>query len=134
RRAIWILYALGGAGATAGVLLQTVGLVTWAFAAVVGLAALLLGLYLARVPAYKGQDFAALQNAPFAPLLSDLTLRWHAGEVLLDLVLIPICYYTAYALRFHGDELTGFLRGFRQSLPLMIGCQIIALYASGLYS
>ena len=51
----------------------------------------MMALYLARLPAYAGQDFQALHAAPFAPLLSDLTFRWHAGEVLLDLVLIATC-------------------------------------------
>jgi UDP-GlcNAc:undecaprenyl-phosphate GlcNAc-1-phosphate transferase len=133
--AAWTLYALAAAGAVAGGLLHTRGLGMWPFGVVVAVGALLLGLYLARLPAYDGQDFSALQNAPFAPLLADLTLRWHAGEVLLDLILIPICYYTAYRIRFTEAEiLAGFLRGFMASLPLMVGCQIAALYASGVYS
>ena len=48
----------------------------------------LVGIYLARVPAYNAQDFMALQKSSFAPFLKDLTFRWHAGEVMLDLVLI----------------------------------------------
>jgi hypothetical protein len=31
------------------------------------------GLYLARVPAYNAQDFMALEQSSFAPLLKDLT-------------------------------------------------------------
>jgi FlaA1/EpsC-like NDP-sugar epimerase len=118
----------------AGFLLQSRGAGTWPVGALVVVGAVMLGLYLGRVPAYSGQDFAALQGAPFAPLLSDLTMRWHIGEVLLDLVLITVCYYSAYFLRFEGDALSMFLWSFRASLPLMLGCQIAALYASGLYS
>jgi UDP-GlcNAc:undecaprenyl-phosphate GlcNAc-1-phosphate transferase len=107
----------------------------WPLAAAVGVGALMAGLWLARVPAYAGEDFQALQSAPFAPLLSDLTFRWHAGEVLLDLVLITTCYYAAYRIRFEGDaDLPVFLASFSLSLPAILGCQIAALYASGLYS
>ncbi len=95
---------------------------------------LMFGLYLARVPAYAGQDFRALQNASFAPLLSDLTFRWHAGEVLLDLALIATCYYAAYRIRFDGEALANFLPSFSASLPAILGCQLAALYLSGLYS
>ena len=91
-------------------------------------------LYLPLLPAYVGQDFQALQNASFAPLLSDLTFRWHAGEVLLDLALIATCYYAAYRIRFDGDALATFLPGFAASLPAILGCQLAALYLSGLYS
>jgi FlaA1/EpsC-like NDP-sugar epimerase len=103
-------------------------------AAAVGVTTLMVALWLARVPAYAGQDFQAFQNAPFAPLIADLTFRWHAGEVLLDLVLITSCYYAAYRIRFEGDaDLPVFLTTFALSLPAILGTQLAALYASGLY-
>jgi UDP-GlcNAc:undecaprenyl-phosphate/decaprenyl-phosphate GlcNAc-1-phosphate transferase len=134
RRAVMVLYLIGAGGAATGFLLQTRGISTWPLAVVVSLAVLMLGLYLARLPAYAGQDFTALQNASFAPLLSDLTFRWHAAEVLLDLVLITVCYYTAYRIRFEGEALPVFLATFALSLPVVLGCKIAALYTSGLYS
>ena len=134
RNAVVVLYFLGAAGAATGFLLHTRGIATWPLAAGVGVAVLILGLYLARVPAYNGQDFRALENALFAPLLSDLTFRWHAAEVLLDLVLITICYYSAYRIRFEGQALTEFLATFAVSLPVVLGCKLAALYTSGLYS
>jgi UDP-GlcNAc:undecaprenyl-phosphate GlcNAc-1-phosphate transferase len=95
---------------------------------------ILIGIYLARVPAYNKQDFVALQKSSFAPLLKDLAFKWHAGEVLLDLVLITVCYYAAYRLRFdEGRELDIFLRYFTVSLPVVLGCKLAALYSSGLY-
>lgn len=132
-RAVLILSALGAAGAAAGFLLHTNGPWTWPVAAAVALAALMLGLYLARQPAYKGQDFAALQDAPLASLLWDLMVRWHLGEVLLDLVLITACYYTAYYIRFE-EQMGTFIWSFTASLPVLVACQIGALYASGLYA
>ena len=91
--------------------------------AVFGVLLVLVGIYLARVPAYNAEDFIALQKSSFAPFLKDLTFRWHAAEVLLDLVLITVCYYAAYRLRFEGEELDNFLPYFTASLPVVLGLQ-----------
>lgn len=135
KTAVATLYALGIAGAAIGYLLHVHGAAAWPLAAVFAVGVLMTGLYLARVPAYSGQDFRALQNGAFAPLLADLTFRWHAGEVLLDLVLITTCYYAAYRIRFEGEaDLPVFLGSFAVSLPAIVGCKLAALYVSGLYS
>ncbi len=133
-KAVALLYVLGLGGAGTAYWLRVNPTAAWPVAVVFLVAVLMFGLYLARVPAYPGQDFQALQNAPFAPLLSDLTFRWHAGEVLLDLALIATCYYAAYRMRFDGEALMNFLPSFAASLPAILGCQLAALYLSGLYS
>ncbi len=131
-KAVAVLYALGIGGAVCAYLLRTSPSAGWPIAVTFVVGVLMFLLYLARVPAYAGQDFLALQNASFAPLLSDLTFRWHAGEVLLDLALIATCYYASYRIRFDGDALATFLPGFAASLPAILGCQLAALYLSGL--
>jgi UDP-GlcNAc:undecaprenyl-phosphate/decaprenyl-phosphate GlcNAc-1-phosphate transferase len=134
RTAVWLLYGLGIVGAAAGGFVHTHPGTGAPFAAAVLVGTLMIGLWLARVPAYAGQDFQAFQNAPFAPLITDLTFRWHAGEVLLDVVLISSCYYAAYRIRFEGDpNMPIFLATFSKSLPAILGTQLAALYASGLY-
>jgi FlaA1/EpsC-like NDP-sugar epimerase len=97
------------------------------------IAAILVGIYLARVPAYDAEDFRVLQKSTFTPFLRDLAFKWHAGQVLLDLVLIAVCYYAAYRIRFEGEMLENFFPYFTASLPFVIGCKLGALYASGLY-
>jgi UDP-GlcNAc:undecaprenyl-phosphate GlcNAc-1-phosphate transferase len=52
---------------------------------------------------------------------------------MLDLVLITVCYYAAYRLRFDGESLDDFLPYFTASLPVVVGCKVAALYGSGLY-
>ena len=134
RTAVALLYVLGVAGALTGYVVHAHTAAAWPIAAAVAVVVLMVGLSLARVPAYSGQDFQAIQRVPFGPLLSDLTFRWHAGEVLLDLVLITACYYAAYRIRFEGDaDLPVFLSSFSLSLPAILGSQLAALYASGLY-
>jgi UDP-GlcNAc:undecaprenyl-phosphate GlcNAc-1-phosphate transferase len=135
RTAVWLLYALGIVGAASGAFVLSHPGAAAPIAAAVLVGALMIGLWLARVPAYAGQDFQAFQNAPFAPLITDLTFRWHAGEVLLDIVLITTCYYAAYRIRFEGDPaLPVFLSTFASSLPAILGTQLAALYTSGLYN
>ena len=106
RSAVRILYRSAFVGGVAAwVLVRRRDRADAAVVAVFGRAVILLGIYLARVPAYNAEDFIALQKSSFAPFLKDLAFRWHAGQVMLDLVLITVCYYAAYRLRFEGDEL-----------------------------
>jgi len=135
RSAVRILYALGlTGGAAAWVLIQGGGIEpVLPVVALFGVGIVLLGIYLARVPAYNAEDFQALQKSSFAPFLKDLAFRFHVGEVLLDIVLITVAYYLAYRLRFEGEDLDNFLPYFTASLPAVLGCKLIAMYVSGLY-
>jgi len=135
RSAVRILYLLGIAGGTtAWVLVQGRGAEpVLPLVAAFGVLVVLIGIYLARVPAYNAGDFVALQKSSFAPFLKDLAFRWHAAEVLLDLVLITVCYYLAFRLRFEGETFDRFLPYFTASLPVVLGCKLAALYGSGLY-
>jgi UDP-GlcNAc:undecaprenyl-phosphate GlcNAc-1-phosphate transferase len=135
RSAVRIHYLLGlVGGATAWGLMRVSAVEPWLpLVAIFVVLVILLGIYLARVPAYNAQDFAALQKSSFAPFLQDLAFRWHAGQVLLDLVLITVCYYLGYRLRFDGEALNTFLPYFTASLPMVLGCKLAALYVSGLY-
>ena len=135
RSAVRILYLLGlASGGIAAALVLTGRVepelpILAAFLVVMTL----VGIYLARVPAYNAEDFLALQKSSFAPFLKDLAFRWHAGEVMLDLILITVSYYAAYRLRFEGEDFFKFLPYFMTSLPIVLGCKLAALYASGLY-
>ena len=134
RSAVRILYLVGLiGGATAWGLMVGGTEAMFPLAAVFVVLLTLLGIYLARVPGYNAEDFVALQKSSFAPLLKDLTFRWHAGQVMLDLILITACYYTAYRLRFEGERLETFFPYFTSSLPIVLACKLAALYGSGLY-
>ena len=135
RSAVRILYLLGVAGGVVASLMVSNGRLEpeLPIVATYAVVLVLLGIYLARVPAYNAEDFLALQKSSFAPFLKDLAFRWHAGQVMLDLILITVCYYAAYRLRFEGEDLDAFLQYFMASLPIVLGCKLAALYASGLY-
>jgi UDP-GlcNAc:undecaprenyl-phosphate GlcNAc-1-phosphate transferase len=134
RSAVRILYLVGITGGVTAWILKTFGVEQMIPVAVLFAVVLMLcGIYLARVPAYNAEDFIALQKSSFAPFLKDLTFRWHAGQVMLDLVLITACYYLAYRLRFEGEDLAIFLPSFTLSLPVVLGVKLLSLYVSGLY-
>jgi len=134
RSAVRILYLLGIVGGLTAWALVTGGIEQMSpVAALFAVLVTLVGIYLARVHAYNAQDFTALERSAFAPLLKDLTFKWHAGEVMLDLILITACYYFAYRLRFEGEGLNHFLPYFTASVPVVLGCKLASLYGSGLY-
>ena len=135
RSAVRILYLLGLIGGLTawGVQRGSVAEPTMPLVAGFGVLVVLLGIYLARVPAYNAEDFIALQKSSFAPFLKDLAFRWHAAQVMLDMVLITLSYYGAYRLRFDGEDLDVFLDYFMASYPVVLGCHLAGLYVSGLY-
>jgi UDP-GlcNAc:undecaprenyl-phosphate GlcNAc-1-phosphate transferase len=135
RSAVRIHYLLGIiGGVTAWGLMRVSVVEPWLpLVAIFGVLVILVGIYLARVEAYNAEDFKALQKSSFAPFLRDIAFRWHAGQVLLDLVLITVCYYLGWRLRFDGEALNTFLPYFTASLPVVLGCKLAALYVSGLY-
>src|SRR3989442_1290278 len=55
------------------------------------------------------------------------------AEVLLDLCLIPLAYYSAYRLRFEGGLFATNYQFFLQSLPVVIAAQLLALFVVGGY-
>jgi UDP-GlcNAc:undecaprenyl-phosphate GlcNAc-1-phosphate transferase len=134
RSAVRILYLVGITGGVTAWTLKTFGVEQMIpFAVLFAVVLILCGIYLARVPAYNAEDFVALQKSSFAPFLKDLAFKWHAGQVMLDLVLITACYYLAYRLRFEGQDLAIFLPSFTLSLPVVLGVKLLSLYVSGLY-
>jgi UDP-GlcNAc:undecaprenyl-phosphate GlcNAc-1-phosphate transferase len=133
RRSVLILYAVALASATVSIWLARSG-----GAALPGLAALVVGLtlggvYLAHVPTYQGDDFTGLERVPFSAVIQSAMDRSHAPQVLLDLLLVTACYYTAYRLRFDGESLDIFFPSFTASLPIVLVCKLVAHYGSGLY-
>ncbi|MEI6666614.1 MAG: hypothetical protein WCP29_00555 [Acidobacteriota bacterium] len=133
RASVATLYGVAVAGSATAWLMHANGLARMPVAALFLVAIVLGGVYLARVPAYDGEDFQALQKASFAPFLRDITFRWHAIEMLLDVVVIATVLYGSYRLRFEGEALDNFLPMFTLSLPVILGCKLLALHVAGVY-
>ncbi|HXH07145.1 MAG TPA: hypothetical protein VNI83_11195 [Vicinamibacterales bacterium] len=132
RRSALVLYLVALAAALVAAGIARVGAGALPVVAIFFVGIVLGAIYLAHVPAYAGEDFAALR-APIGSALQAAVIRSHAGQVLLDVVLITVCYYLAYRLRFEGEALEIFLPSFSASLPVVLLCKLAGHYASGLY-
>ena len=90
-------------------------------------------IYLAKVKVYSEKSIIS-DHPPgkITPLLIEMTYRRRLLEVLLDLVLITVAYYTAYLLRFEGAPGPNF-DFFLKSLPIVIACQILFFFLFGVY-
>jgi UDP-GlcNAc:undecaprenyl-phosphate GlcNAc-1-phosphate transferase len=90
-------------------------------------------IYLAKVKVYPEESIMSTNGlGVLTPVLIEITYRRRLFEVLLDLVLITVAYYTAYFLRFEGS-IGPDLPMFLNSLPVVIACQILSFYIMGVY-
>jgi UDP-GlcNAc:undecaprenyl-phosphate GlcNAc-1-phosphate transferase len=132
RQTVLLLYTLAAAGGSAAAALRYQAPLGVAFALLVLVALVLLGVSLSSVRVYEGKDFALLRNRRYTPLLLDMTYKRRIFEILLDVGLISIAYFLAYVLRF-DEQFEPNRRLFEQSLPIIIGCQMAGSFVSGLY-
>ncbi|MCU0594569.1 MAG: hypothetical protein MUC98_03775 [Desulfobacterota bacterium] len=94
---------------------------------------LLFWIYLGRVKVYSEKSILSEESASvLTPLLVQITYRRRLFEVLLDVVLISVAYYSAYLLRFEG-QVGGDFDFFLRSLPIMLACQTFSFYIMGVY-
>jgi UDP-GlcNAc:undecaprenyl-phosphate/decaprenyl-phosphate GlcNAc-1-phosphate transferase len=121
RTAVLSLYALAAAGGGLAVALRELPL-----GSVFGFVTLYLLLLSAAVfvLAAQGRDL---------PAVGDLAYRRRALEILVDLGVLTIAYYAAFRIRFFGVDAAVFFPPFIESIPLMVGSQVAALYWAGKY-
>jgi UDP-GlcNAc:undecaprenyl-phosphate GlcNAc-1-phosphate transferase len=128
---LWVLAAAGGGVAVAfqrfdaswGIILTLTLL----------LASIIFGVYLARIRVYENADFKRLQQGGLTPLVVDFMYKRRVGEVCLDVCLTVLACYTANRLRFEGPALAENYRYFLQGLPVLVSCQLLALFIVGGY-
>jgi UDP-GlcNAc:undecaprenyl-phosphate GlcNAc-1-phosphate transferase len=105
---------------------------TWIPASTFFIAMTIFAVYLARIRVYEDAEKAPAGGV--TPLVANFMYKLRVAEVLLDLCLIPVAYYSAYHLRFgNAEEFLANYKFFLQSLPIVVGCQLIALFVVGGY-
>ena len=134
RRAVLVLYAFS---AVSGLIALAINYLSIGTSLVVIILYLLFVLffwiYLAKVKVYPEKSILSEQGTGvFTPVLVEITYRRRLFEVLLDLVLTSVAYYSAYLLRFEGSPGANF-DFFLKSLPIMIASQIFWFYVFGVY-
>ena len=127
---LWALAAAGGATAILGRHSQFSEALLLGPLLLIGLA--LLGIQLARVRVYDGEDFSLLLGRAYTPLLVEVTYKRRLFEIVLDLILTTFSYYAAYIIRFDRDSWL-YYELFTRSLPIVIACQLSSFFVSGVY-
>ena len=133
RRAVATLWGLAAIGGGIGVFVRHFepgwSLVLGALFLV---AMALFAVYLAQVRVYEDAGQAPGGGA-ITPIVVNFVYRRRVAEVLLDTLLVAIAYYAAYRLRFEGDDWGEQFPLFLESLPIVVGVQMMALFVTGVY-
>ena len=133
KRAVLVLYAFSVASGLLALAINRLNTGTSAVLIVLYLLFILFfWIYLAKVKVYSEKSIVDHPSGMITPLLIQMTYRRRLFEVLLDLVLITVAYYTAYLLRFEGVPGPNF-DFFLKSLPIVIACQILFFFLFGVY-
>lgn len=135
RRAVWMLYAFAVLGGVLAVSVRHLH-IDVAMAAIAGFAIVLaiVGVYLAEVRVYNEDEVAAAQRKPVVSFLVDLSYKRRIFEVMLDVALIVMAHYIAYALVFGtaragSPDWTLFLK----TLPVIVAIKLAAFLLVGVY-
>jgi UDP-GlcNAc:undecaprenyl-phosphate GlcNAc-1-phosphate transferase len=92
----------------------------------------LLGIYLSRL-SFVDEGEAEQRKNGYVQLALDISYKRRVFEVLLDLVLIIVCYYLAYGLRFEFNMHRQMFTRFEQSLPIAVAMTMLAFFYEGIY-
>jgi len=132
--AVAVLWALALFSGGIGLSLKMNQDLTGVLALTFFIAMVIFAVYLARIRVYEDADLTRIPAGGVTPLLANFMYKRRVAEVLLDLCLIPIAYYSAYHLRFgEANALFVNYQFFLQSLPIVVGCQLTSLFIVGGY-
>ena len=135
RSAVLMIYAFATA---AGVLAILVGRLqptqSFALISIFTIILSLIGVFLSKVKVYSQteEELATRNNAVFAFLI-DISYKRRIFEVMLDVLLITLSYYTAYFFVPGGLDNATNWDLFRNTLPLLIVLKLFAFLAAGVY-
>jgi UDP-GlcNAc:undecaprenyl-phosphate GlcNAc-1-phosphate transferase len=131
KRTVWLLYSFAAFGGTVAVIMQRFSQEALPLLGLFVIILVLSGVYLGHV---KVQRTDVNRMPPvWTPLVTELFYKRRAAEVLLDTVLIVICFYGAYLLRFDGTLPSSTEQAVMVALPLIVPSCLIAYFLSGMY-
>ena len=133
RRAVATLWALAAVGGGLGVFVRYAG-PGWplVFGSLFFLATALFAVYLAQVHVYDDTGGEPAGGA-ITPIVVNFVHQRRVAEVALDACLVFVAYYAAHRLRFEGRDWSEIFPLFLESLPIVVGVQMVALFATGVY-
>lgn len=131
KQAVWVLYGLTALGGMVARGMQSFPTEALALFGMFGLLLVLTGVYLGRVTIQTPAISPPLPR--WTPLVSQAVYKHHAAEILLDLVLIPLCFYAAYLLRFEGFLAPVTTAAMVSALPFVVVSCLLAFLVTGIY-
>jgi UDP-GlcNAc:undecaprenyl-phosphate GlcNAc-1-phosphate transferase len=135
RHAVWMLYGFAALSGVLALLVQQVKLDV-SLAAIAGFTVLLtlVGVYLAGVKVYDETEeaMALRDNSPYA-FLVDLSYKRRIFEVLLDVILILLSYWCAYAVKFGALSGSSAWTLFLRTLPVLVFVKMASFLVMGVY-
>ena len=135
RRAVWLLYGLAGLSGFLAIMVRRVKPdVSLAVLAGFTLVLTLLGVYLAGVKGYDEEgDVRAARDTPLFAFLVDFSYKRRIFEVLLDVILIVLAYWSAYAIKFEPFSNSPAWKLFLRTLPVLVVVRLAAFLFFGVY-
>ena len=135
RYAVWMLYGFAALAGVLALLVQSVKLDV-SLAAIAGFTVLLtlLGVYLAGVKVYdENEEALAVKDKSVYAFLIAFSYKRRIFEVLLDLILILLSYWCAYALKFGAFSGSNAWKLFLRTLPVLVFVKMAAFLVMGVY-
>src|SRR5687767_13062686 len=133
RHAVWMLYGFAALSGVLALLVQRARLDV-SLAAIAGFTIVLtlIGVYLAGVKVYdQSEEALALKEKPLYAFLVDVSYKRRIFEVLLDVVLIILSYWSAYAINFEPSSPAWNL--FIRTLPVLVFVKMSVFLVMGVY-
>ncbi len=134
RRAVFVLWVFAGIAAITGLSVFFLDLSHGNIVA--GLLAgglTLFGAHLAQVRVYDADAAPAGPHRTVALVLKVVSTRTRVLDVLIDMSVVTLAYYTAYRIRFDDAGFALFFPTFLKSLPIVVAVSITSLWWTGSY-
>lgn len=135
QHAVWMLYGFAALSGILALLVQRMKLDV-SLAAIAGFTILLtlLGVYLAGVKVYdQSEEAQALKDKTLYTFLVDVSYKRRIFEVLLDVVLIILAYWSAYAIKFGAFSGSAAWNLFLRTMPVLVFVKMATFLAIGVY-
>jgi UDP-GlcNAc:undecaprenyl-phosphate GlcNAc-1-phosphate transferase len=135
RRAVWMLYGLAAVSGLLAISLRALRPdISLALLFGFTIVLTLLGVYLAGVKAYEEESqAAAARDKPLYAFLIDFSYKRRIFEVLLDVGLIILAYWSAYAINVQDFSNSPARQLFLRTLPVLVVVRLAAFLFFGVY-
>jgi UDP-GlcNAc:undecaprenyl-phosphate GlcNAc-1-phosphate transferase len=134
KHAVWMLYSLAISGGVLALVARHATIdVSVVAIATFTIVLTFLGIHLGRVRVYDETELAAAREKPLVSFLLDLSHKRRVFEVVLDVFLISLAYYLAYALKFGPARNSGDWQLFIKTIPIVVMVKLGMFLATGIY-